>query len=86
MPTITRRQFGAIALVLGARPGRLFGATGLDDALRATLQRRKIPAATAMVTIADKTTYVGAFGKRDSASGIDVTPNSIFAIASPSAI
>ena len=28
------------------------------------------------------TTFVGAYGKRDSASGVDVTPDSIFYIAS----
>jgi len=35
-----------------------------------------------MVATADKTLYSGAFGKRDADSGIDVTPDSIFAIAS----
>jgi CubicO group peptidase (beta-lactamase class C family) len=35
-----------------------------------------------MVATADKTTYSGAFGKRDLASGVDVKPDSIFAIAS----
>ena len=35
-----------------------------------------------MAATADKITYTGAFGKRDSASGIDVKPDSIFAIAS----
>ena len=35
-----------------------------------------------MVATADRTTYSGAFGKRDSSSGIDVTPGSIFRIAS----
>lgn len=35
-----------------------------------------------MVATAEKITYQGAFGKRDSASGIDVTPDSIFPIAS----
>ncbi len=36
----------------------------------------------AMVATADKTTYTGAFGKPDSASGIDVKPDGIFFIAS----
>ena len=46
------------------------------------MTRRKIPAVVAMVATPDKTTYTGAFGKRDSASGMDVKPDSIFAIAS----
>ena len=46
------------------------------------MTRRKIPCVVAMVATADKITYTGAFGKRDSASGIDVKPDSIFAIAS----
>ena len=41
-----------------------------------------IPAVAAMVATADKTTYSGAFGKRDSVSGVDLKPDSIFAIAS----
>ena len=35
-----------------------------------------------MAATSDKITYTGAFGKRDSASGIDVTPDSLFVIAS----
>jgi len=35
-----------------------------------------------MVATADKTIYAGAFGKRDSASGVDVKTDSIFLIAS----
>ncbi len=46
------------------------------------MQRRKIPAVAAMVATADKITYEGAFGKRDSASGVDLKTDSIFAIAS----
>jgi methyl acetate hydrolase len=82
MNTITRRQFGGAALVLGAQTRKLWGATGIDETLRAGLQKRRIPAAVAMVATADKTTYTGAFGKRDSASGIDVKPDGIFFIAS----
>jgi CubicO group peptidase (beta-lactamase class C family) len=37
---------------------------------------------TAAVATADKVIYTGAFGKRDSASGMDVASDSIFAIAS----
>jgi methyl acetate hydrolase len=82
LSTISRRQFGGIALYVGARAANLLGATGLNENLRDALQRRKIPAATAMVATTDKTTYSGAFGKRDSASGVDVTIGSIFSIAS----
>ena len=79
---ISRREFGGLALVLGAPTRRLFGAAGIDETLREGMQRRKIPAVVGMVATADKITYAGAFGKRDSASGIDVKTDSIFAIAS----
>jgi CubicO group peptidase (beta-lactamase class C family) len=79
---ISRREFGGLALALGAQARRLFGAIGIDQTLREGLQRRKIPAAAAMVATADKTIYAGAFGKRDSASGVDVKTDSIFFIAS----
>src|SRR5579862_6197301 len=82
MSPISRREFGRMALVLGAGAKRLWGAAGLDDAFRTTLQKRKIPAAVAMVATAEKTTYTGVYGKRDSVTGVDATANSIFAIAS----
>ncbi len=82
MTAITRREFGAAAILLGTRAGRLSGATGLGETLRTAVERRKIPAATAMVATAEKTIYSGAFGKRDSASGVNATADSIFAIAS----
>jgi CubicO group peptidase (beta-lactamase class C family) len=80
MLQITRRQFSA-GLLAAATP-RLFGATGIDDVLRQGIARRKIPCVTAMVATADKIVYTGAFGTRDSASGTQVTPDSMFAIAS----
>ncbi len=79
---INRRQFSGALLVLGAQSRKLWGAAGIDETLRTGLQKRKIPAATAMVATAEKTTYMGAFGKRDSASGVDVKPDGIFYIAS----
>src|SRR6266567_5950917 len=82
MTTITRRELGSAALVLLARARNLPGASGLDETLRSACERRKIPAAAAMVSAADKTIWSGAFGKRDSSSGVDVTSASIFAIAS----
>lgn len=79
---INRREFGGALVVLGAQTRNLRGASGIDETLRAGLQKRKIPAAVAMVATAEKTTYTGAFGKRDSASGIDVKPDALFFIAS----
>ena len=71
-----------MAIALGTQAKTLLGATGIEATLRAGVSRRKIPAAVAMVAAAEKTTYAGAFGKRDSASGVDVTTDSIFSIAS----
>lgn len=79
---VTRREFGALLLATSAKPLRLFGATSLDETLATGIKRRKIPAVVAVVATADKTTYTGAFGKRDGSSGIDVKPDSIFRIAS----
>ena len=82
MIAINRRQFGSLAFVLAAQGKKLLAAAGLDQTLRDSMTRRKIPAVVVMVATADKTTYTGAFGKRDSGSGIAVKPDSIFAIAS----
>jgi len=46
------------------------------------LQQHKIPTCVAMACTSEKITYSGAFGKRDSASGVDVNADSIFRIAS----
>src|SRR5271167_2375007 len=82
MIAISRRQFNSLALVLATQSKKLFAAPNLDETLRGGMTRRKIPCVVAMVATPDKITYTGAFGKRDSASGIDVKPDSIFAIAS----
>jgi CubicO group peptidase (beta-lactamase class C family) len=87
MIAIDRRQFNSLALLLAAQGKRVFAAAGLaapnlDATLRGSMTRRKIPCVVAMVAAPDKITYTGAFGKRDSASGVDVKPDSIFAIAS----
>jgi len=84
MPEISRRQFGGALLVLGAQRHALWGASsaGIDQTLHSSLQKHKIPAAVAMACTAAKTTYSGAFGKRDSASAMDVNADSIFVIAS----
>ena len=85
MTKLTRRQFGGTLLAAQAAP-RLFGksasAGAIDRVLSEGIQRRQIPCVTAMVASTDSILYSGAFGKRDSASGVDVKPDSIFAIAS----
>jgi methyl acetate hydrolase len=66
--------------LLGAQAAR--GDTrGVDDTLRSGIAQRKIPAAVAMVAGERGILYSGAFGTRDS-SGVPVTTDSIFAIAS----
>src|SRR6516225_3629037 len=82
MSEINRREFAWSAAALALQVRQPGAATPLDDVLRTGIQRRKIPAVAAMVATADKIAYQGAFGKRDVASGVEVTPNSIFAIAS----
>jgi methyl acetate hydrolase len=82
MFAINRRQFGSLALVFASPSRKLLAGASLDNALRDSMTRRKLPNVVAMVATPDKTTYTGAFGKRDSASGIDVRPDSLYAIAS----
>jgi len=82
MSIISRREFGGAVLALGAGARKVWSAPGIDETLRDGMQHRKIPAVAAMAATADKTTYAGAFGKRDSASGVDLKVDSIFAIAS----
>jgi methyl acetate hydrolase len=79
---MNRRQFGGTMLAVGAR-GLFGGASGgIDDVLRNGRASRGIPAVTAIVANPDRVLYSSAFGKRDTASGIDVTPDSLFRIAS----
>jgi methyl acetate hydrolase len=86
MTHLTRRQFGGTLLLATQAAPRLFGksasAGAIDKVLREGIQRRKIPCVAAIVASTDSILYSGAFGKRDSASGVDVQPDSIFAIAS----
>ena len=82
MSNLTRRQFGGAALAFGANARNLLGATSIDETLRTGIGRRKIPCVAAMVATSSKVLYQGAFGKRDGASGLDITPGSIFSIAS----
>jgi methyl acetate hydrolase len=82
MTLLNRREFGGLALALGAGAPGLFAAPKLDAILRDGAARRSIPAGVGMVATPDAVTYAAAFGKRDSASGIAVKPDSIFFIAS----
>jgi methyl acetate hydrolase len=85
MSSLSRRQFSATALALASPARQLFAASntaGIGDTLRTRLEKRGIPCATAIVADASSVTYSGAFGKRDSASSVNVTPASIFRIAS----
>jgi methyl acetate hydrolase len=85
MPSLSRRQFSATALAFASPARRLFAASNsasIAETLRAGLEKRGIPCATAIVANAGSITYSGAFGKRDSASSIGVTTGSIFRIAS----
>ena len=82
MPRISRREFGGLAALLG---GRLViaasGTAKVDDTLRSGIAQRKIPAGVGMAASDHGILYSGAFGTRDS-SGVAVTPDSIFQIAS----
>ncbi len=80
MRPISRRTFGATTLSISA--GALKAANGIDAALRESMERRGIPAVAAIVATPDKVTWSGGFGNRDSASGLPVKTDSIFAIAS----
>jgi methyl acetate hydrolase len=87
MNNILNRRDWMKALLVASQSTRLFsapslGARSLDDTLRDSMTRRKIPAVVAMLSTPDKTIYTGAFGKRDATSGINVKPDSIFVIAS----
>jgi methyl acetate hydrolase len=75
-------RLGGLALLLGG-PSRLRAAeSGIGETLRASMERRKIPAVAAAVAHADRTIFEGGFGTRDSVSGVTPGVNSIFAIAS----
>ncbi|HVV43687.1 MAG TPA: serine hydrolase domain-containing protein [Bryobacteraceae bacterium] len=82
MMLINRRQFGALALTLAGPARRILAAPSIEDTLHKSMTRRKIPNVVAMVATPDETTFTAAFGKRDSASGVNVKPDSMFAVAS----
>jgi methyl acetate hydrolase len=82
---ISRREFGGLTAALGVQGGRLRAATDgagrVDDTLRSGIAQRKLPAAVGMAANEGSILYSGAFGTRDS-SGVPVSTDSIFAIAS----
>jgi CubicO group peptidase (beta-lactamase class C family) len=82
MQRITRRELGSVALAIGAQSRNLLAANSIDSVLLSGLKRRNLPAVTAMAGSASAITYSGAFGTRDAVSGVSITPESIFAIAS----
>src|SRR5271170_4045134 len=83
MPEMNRRQFGGALLLAGTAMRTSRGASAeIGGVLESSLQQHKIPAAVALAATSEKITYTGAFGKRDSKSGVPVTPKSIFVIAS----
>lgn len=82
MTTLRRREFTAALLVTGASAPKLFAAPSIDEVLKTGLENRKIPLCTAMAATADRITYSGAFGKRDSTSKTSLPLDSIFFIAS----
>jgi methyl acetate hydrolase len=82
MTTIRRRDFTTALLVAGASAPKLFAAPSIDETLKSGLDRRKIPSCVAMAATADRITYTGAFGKRDSAAKGPLQPDAIFFIAS----
>lgn len=76
---ITRRNFtvqAACSLLYAGTPQQ-----ALDEALRAAVASRKIPAAVGAIASRRGTLYLGAFGVRDP-SGVAVQTDSIFRIAS----
>lgn len=82
MANLTRRHFAGI-VIAGSQARNLFGASvSVGDALQASMQHRGIPGVVAQAVDLNKVLYSGAFGKRDSASNIELTQDSIFQIAS----
>lgn len=95
LPTKSRSMFGA-CLWRGVLAAALATATILtlfarsstkssnpiDQVLREAVDQKKVPGVVAMVSVADRVTYQGATGKRDTIKNIPMTADSIFRIAS----
>jgi len=82
MLRLTRRELGAVAFTAGTQGQSVLAANSIDAVLRSGLEQRKIPAITATAGTANATIYSGAFGTRDAVSGVPVSLDSIFSIAS----
>ncbi|HWC18482.1 MAG TPA: serine hydrolase domain-containing protein [Terriglobales bacterium] len=57
-------------------------ANEIEKALRSAVDDKKVPGIVAMVAVADRVTYQGAFGNRDTTKNLPMTLDSIFRIAS----
>jgi methyl acetate hydrolase len=73
---------GAWSLIVGAALASSPARTAFDQFLRRTVAGGDVPAVVAMVVDRRTTRYVGAFGKQNVAENRDVTPGTIFRIAS----
>ena len=88
MIKLTRRQaMGAVALTAAGLARRATAQNaadkpGIDQALRQSVDSGKIPGVVAVAATDKGTLYQGAFGKRNIAQGPDMTPDSVFWIAS----
>jgi CubicO group peptidase (beta-lactamase class C family) len=77
-----------VAFVLSASLVRLLAQSStksnnqIDQVLEDAVNEKKVPGIVAIVFVADKVTYQGAAGMRDSTKNIPMTVDSIFRIAS----
>ena len=62
--------------------GRKDALNGIDQVLRQAAEARDVPGVVAMAATSDGVLYQGAFGKRDLAKNSEMTPDSVFWIAS----
>ncbi|HJS88043.1 MAG TPA: serine hydrolase domain-containing protein [Acetobacteraceae bacterium] len=85
MTLITRRQ-AVVATLAGLAMSRHAGAqsppAGIDQALRAAIASGSAPGIVAVAATGKGPLYAGAFGKRNAETGPDMTPDSVFWIAS----
>jgi len=65
-----------------AQSGRKDALAGIDQAFRKAADAKEIPGVVAVAATGDGILYEGAFGKRDLVKGPDMTPDSVFWIAS----
>ena len=65
-----------------AESGRKDALAGIDQAFRKAADAKEIPGVVAMAATGDGILYEGAFGKRNLVKGPDMTPDSVFWIAS----